>query len=158
VAAERTAVTAERWEKIERIFESALVLPVSRREAHVRAACGCDCDLFDEIVAMLSTHERTGGPSADPMCVLPRNYLRTERASHLRRPSAPLNPERPGRASQYPGLYRPRPVFYPLFGGRQQYPRRMLAHSDLATRNAAAAVSVENGSGPMSSLTFPPGR
>ncbi len=50
----------ERWRLIESVFAAVLSEAPSSRDAAVRAACGDDVALRDEVMALLAAHDRTG--------------------------------------------------------------------------------------------------
>jgi eukaryotic-like serine/threonine-protein kinase len=48
------------WQKVERVFEAALELPVAERSAYVAAACGDDAAIRAEVESLLAAHQRSG--------------------------------------------------------------------------------------------------
>jgi serine/threonine-protein kinase len=56
-----TRLTPERRDEIETLFEAALDLPATARAEWLSERCRDDAELRDEVAALLSGHERTGG-------------------------------------------------------------------------------------------------
>ena len=48
----------EEWARVRGVFESAVALPAELRSAHVRAACGDDHNLREQVELLLASHER----------------------------------------------------------------------------------------------------
>lgn len=55
-----TDTPRDRWRQMESIFAAALAQAPAEREATVRSACGDDHALCDDVLNLLSAHERTG--------------------------------------------------------------------------------------------------
>ena len=51
----------DRWQRVERVFQTALERPTGERRTYVESACGSDAALRDEVLALLA-HD--GGDSA----------------------------------------------------------------------------------------------
>jgi eukaryotic-like serine/threonine-protein kinase len=50
-------VNPEKWERMKQLFASALDLPPQARREFLRNACGTDDSLFEEVEALIATHE-----------------------------------------------------------------------------------------------------
>ena len=51
---------AERWQRLEALFDAALALPVEERDAFLASECGEDAELRDELAALLASHDERG--------------------------------------------------------------------------------------------------
>lgn len=54
-------MTPDRWQLIDRIFDGALDRQPGERESYVRQACGEDRDLYEEVMSLLGSHDRSDG-------------------------------------------------------------------------------------------------
>jgi Tol biopolymer transport system component len=59
-------MNASTWARVKEVFQEALGLPASERPAWVRAACGDDRALRDEVESLLATYERAGTFGENP--------------------------------------------------------------------------------------------
>jgi hypothetical protein len=50
-------MNADRWKRLQQIFDGALAQPIERRRAWVEQACGGDTELRREADALLDAHE-----------------------------------------------------------------------------------------------------
>jgi serine/threonine-protein kinase len=50
-------MTNEKWPEVKRIFQEAIELPPSEREAFIAQACGTDLDLCSEVESLIASHE-----------------------------------------------------------------------------------------------------
>src|SRR5687767_1424335 len=50
-------MNADRWKRLQQIFDGALAQPIERRRAGVRETCGDDPELLLEVDALLHAHE-----------------------------------------------------------------------------------------------------
>ena len=51
----------ERWQRVEKLFGFALELPRDERLAFLRAECGADQELYDEVVSLLEVDRVSDG-------------------------------------------------------------------------------------------------
>jgi serine/threonine-protein kinase len=65
-----SALTPERWERVQAVFHEALDRPPAEREAFVAGACGTDVALAAEVRTLRGAHER-GGPVPDEEPAVP---------------------------------------------------------------------------------------
>jgi predicted ATPase/Tfp pilus assembly protein PilF len=59
-------MNSERWERIQLLFEEALVQPEGVRSAFIESNCGNDRELRDKVILLLAAHERSGGIESLP--------------------------------------------------------------------------------------------
>jgi serine/threonine-protein kinase len=71
---------AGHWPRIEELVDAALDLPLNRREAWLRATCGDDARLYDEVLAVLEAGERGDAFLDPPASPLAADLLRAEAA------------------------------------------------------------------------------
>jgi hypothetical protein len=55
-----TNMTAERWQQVKEIFQSALDRAPGERSAFLTSACGGDEALRKEVESLIASHEKTG--------------------------------------------------------------------------------------------------
>ncbi|MCH9649263.1 MAG: tetratricopeptide repeat protein [Deltaproteobacteria bacterium] len=63
-------MTPERWDQICAIFHKALEIPFDEREPFVRAACGEDTDLLEEVLSLALSHQEAGSFIQQPFADL----------------------------------------------------------------------------------------
>jgi hypothetical protein len=60
---------ADRWQHVDRLLQSALDVPAGERDAYLRAACGGDQRLEDDVRSLVAAHDRAdrflGAPAID---------------------------------------------------------------------------------------------
>lgn len=60
-------ITGQRWDRIWRAFDDAIVMPPEERLEHLRARCGDDGRLVEEVRSLLTAHERAEAtPAFEP--------------------------------------------------------------------------------------------
>ncbi len=52
---------SDRWNRVDRLLQSALDMPAAERDAHLRHACAGDQQLEDDVRSLLAAHDRAGG-------------------------------------------------------------------------------------------------
>src|SRR5262252_9406332 len=56
----------ERWNRVDRLLQSALEIPSARRDAFLRDTCGGDDQLEAEVRSLIAAHDQAGGFLAAP--------------------------------------------------------------------------------------------
>jgi serine/threonine protein kinase/tetratricopeptide (TPR) repeat protein len=59
---------AERWNRIDELFQSALQLPAEKQDAFLRQQCGGDSELLAEVRSLLTSDRRAGSFLESPAC------------------------------------------------------------------------------------------
>src|SRR6516225_5638242 len=52
---------SSRWQQIKKVLDSALPLAGAERTAYLERVCAQDSQLFGEVQALISSHEKAGG-------------------------------------------------------------------------------------------------
>jgi len=71
-------MTPERWQQVKEIFNSALRLQPSERQAYLLQACGADAPLRNEVESLLDSSERDGSFIDSPAFVQSNLFNRSE--------------------------------------------------------------------------------
>ena len=53
-------MTPERWQRLDRLFQSAVALPPTRRASYLRDACQGDTELRQEVESLIESHRQAG--------------------------------------------------------------------------------------------------
>ena len=56
----------ERWNRVDKLLQSALELPAAERDVFLRSACGGDEQLEAELRSLVGAHDRANGFLAGP--------------------------------------------------------------------------------------------
>jgi serine/threonine protein kinase len=62
-------MTPERWQRVDRLFQSALDLPPGRRASYLREACDGDAALRQEVESLIESHQQAGSFIEEPAAV-----------------------------------------------------------------------------------------
>src|SRR5258706_16000494 len=64
-------MTPERWQQIEKLFQSAIERPTDEREAFLDQACAGDNQLRSEVESLIASHDQAGAFIESPPVDLP---------------------------------------------------------------------------------------
>ena len=80
----------ERWNRVDRLLQSALEISSSERDAFVRAACGGDGQLEEEVRSLLAAHDQAGSFLGAPALDVAARQLAEPRSDDARPGFDPL--------------------------------------------------------------------